>query len=154
MLFPVACSNIDCVLNNTVKSTYAFYDAATGSAMRLTDTLNVRAAGTDSLLWNTGYNLSSLTLPVSYNRSVDTLLFCLSDSLQRQVVDTVFVHHSNEPHFESTDCGTTFFHTVTHVAWTRRADVRGMWQIDSIAVADAKINYDEKTHFKVYFARH
>lgn len=144
-----SCSNIDCALENTVASTYEFYGSESQTALTLGDTLTVTACGTDSVLYNLGCNIKSVSLPMSYTRATDTLLFSLT-SAAAQAVDTVFISHTNEPYFESTDCGTAMFHTIKGITWTSTG-TKNVMQIDSIVILNPKVNYETKSHLRIYF---
>lgn len=146
------CSNVDCTLGNTVYTTYDFCDAETGSQFALKDTLTVRTFPSDSIIYNKGYNVRTLHLPMSFAKDVDTLLFEFSAERGR-VVDTVFIRHTNDPFFESVDCGTTMFHTITAVRCGKGNSIRGVSRIDSVALVNSKVNYDKKSHIKLYFSR-
>lgn len=138
-LVAAACSSVDCPLNNTV---YANYQLK-GPVTRLNDTLTVKTARHgrgDSLLLNKMYNAEEFTLPVSYNQDEDVLYFYTG-----LLKDTVWMQKTNRPHFESTDCGLNYFHTITGIRYTRHA-------IDSIVINHKDINYDASPkHFHIYF---
>ena len=138
-LVAAACSSVDCPLNNTV---YANYQLK-GPVTRLNDTLTVTTARhgrDDSLLLNKMYNAEEFTLPVSYNQDEDVLYFYTG-----LLKDTVWMQKTNRPHFESTDCGLNYFHTITGIRYTRHA-------IDSIVINHKDINYDASPkHFHIYF---
>ena len=138
-LVAAACSAVDCPLNNTV---YANYQLK-GPVTRLNDTLTVKTARHgrgDSLLLNKMYNAEEFTLPVSYNQDEDVLYFYTG-----LLKDTVWMQKTNRPHFESTDCGLNYFHTITGIRYTRHA-------IDSIVINHKDINYDASPkHFHIYF---
>lgn len=139
-----ACSSVECPLNNTVYSVYSLK----GKVDTLKDTLTIsaiRANGTDTVLWNRSTNTTSFQLPMSYGQEVDVLVFQLIDTTQTLRTDTVRVGKTNEPHFESVECGPVFFHTITGVSSTKNA-------IDSIVISNSKVTYDNtKTHFNIYF---
>ena len=144
-----SCSNIDCPLSNTVTVKYVFYNSATGSAQVLKDTLSVTAAGTDTVLYNLGVNLSELQLPMSYRLSADTLLFHVSSDGAKRT-DTLVVAHTNEAHFESVDCSPAMFHTITSANVGKGSAVAGLTRIDSVCVNNSKVSYDIVENIKVY----
>ena len=146
----LGCNNIDCTLENVVSSTYEFYNSETKAPLTLTDTLTIQTCGSDSILYNKGYGIKSVKIPMSYSRDVDTLLFIITAS-KAQATDTLFVAHTNEPFFESIDCGTSVFHTIKSIHWNTGSSTKGIPQIDSIAVLYPKVNYEQKTHFRIYF---
>lgn len=146
-----ACSNIDCPLDNKVEVNCRFYDTATGGGVQITDTITITAAGTDSVLFNYGYDISELFLPLSYTRTVDTFVVNIMGRYA-SAADTIFVAHTNEPHFQSVDCGMLMFHTIKDVAWTTHGGSATLSRIDSVAVAHSNVNYDEAENLKIYFA--
>lgn len=134
-----ACSSVDCPLNNTVYTNYQLM----GKVTTLPDTLTItttRQDGLDSVLINKQVNTDSFSLPMSFGQDVDILYFQTNS-----VLDTVWVSKTNEPHFESVDCGLNYFHTITTVRNTRNA-------IDSIVINNKEVTYDvSKKHFHIYF---
>ena len=150
VLTVVGCSTLDCPLNNKVELACGFYNSETNGSTTIGDTITITAAGTDSILFNYGYNISSLDLPMSYMREVDTFVVKIM-GLEASSVDTIFVSHTNEPHFESVDCGMSMFHKIKGVEWTSNGNAAGLSRIDSVAVANPKVNYDETENIKIYF---
>lgn len=134
-----ACSSVDCPLNNTVYTNYKLE----GPVQTLPDTLTittVRDDGLDSVLINSQVNTDSFSLPMSYWRPEDVLFFHTG-----HLHDTVWVSKTNQPHFESVDCGLNYFHTITGVRYTRHA-------IDSIVINHNRVTYDVlPKHFYIYF---
>ncbi|MGI6233439.1 MAG: DUF6452 family protein [Prevotella sp.] len=135
----VACSSIDCPLNNVVYTNYIL----SGPVDTLTDTLTIsttRRDGFDSVIINKQVNTDSFSLPISYGGDEDVFFFNVNGTM-----DTVRVSKTNEPHFESVDCGLNYFHTLTGVRFTRHT-------IDSIVIHQPKVNYDvTQQHFFIYF---
>lgn len=134
-----ACSTVDCLLNNTV---YTYY-VLRGPVRTLPDTLTISTRtgnGADSVLINKQVNTDSFSLPVSYNRNEDVLVFQTN-----HLLDTISIEKTNIPHFESVDCGVNYFHTITGVKFTRHA-------IDSVVIHHNSVNYDvSQKHFYIYF---
>lgn len=95
----------------------------------------------DSILLNKKSGASSISLPMSYYNSADTLVFSYSGiSLQ----DTVIVAQDSYPHVELPECGTHRFHTLKSIRSTGFA-------IDSIAISHPVVNYDGNENVKVFF---
>lgn len=142
LLFMAACSSIDCPIQNTVASVYKVNGV-------LNDTLTIyttRQNGTDTVLLSNGVGLTGFQLPLSYAQPVDVLLF---RSAKLTDVDTVWVEKENIPHFESVDCGVSYFHTLKSVRHTNIG-------IDSIVILKTTVDYDlTSPHLLIYFkARH
>ena len=144
----LACSSIDCPVQNTVATNYAIL-GADGEAATLADTLYIwtcRADGQDTLL-NRLTGTNSFSLPVSYTHPEDTLIFYITDSYHQQTLDTVFLKKEDIPHFESVDCAAHFFHRLTAVRSTHDG-------IDSITIVNPHVNYDQsKAHLNIYFKK-
>ncbi|MGI6242845.1 MAG: DUF6452 family protein [Prevotella sp.] len=134
-----ACSSVDCPLNNTVYANYKLM----GKVTTLPDTLTIstpRLDGFDTILINKQVNTDSFYLPMSYGQDVDILYFHTNTLL-----DTVWIEKTNQPHFESVDCGLNYFHTITGVRSTHNA-------IDSIVINKKEVTYDiSQQHFYIYF---
>ncbi len=133
-----ACSSIECPVQNTVATVYACGDT-------LKDTLTVHTilrSGKDTILLNKQINATGFKLPVSYQRAMDTLLF---ETTRLAVVDTVWVEKLDFPHFESVDCGVSYFHELHSIRCTNKG-------IDSIVIVKSFVDYDlSNAHIRVYF---
>ena len=144
----VACSSIDCPLNNRTYMSLKL----TGNEAVLEDTLTIAAERTpdnpdeDTVLINRQTGLDSLTIPMSYSRTEDVYFLTLVQKDTRlKTVDTVWVSKQNEKHFESVDCSPAMFHDIEGVRFTQHA------------IEDIKVNYnkvthnDPKAHLLIYF---
>lgn len=151
----VACSSVDCPVNRTVATLYNIR-TSDGTELAITDTMTISTvnvddedvvlySGRDSIIYNKGVGISQFTLPISYSHPEDVLLFKFEIANTDSVVrDTVWIKKDDYPHFESVDCNTTFFHTLTNVRYTRN-------YIDSIVINNPSVTYDSKTvHFYLY----
>ena len=151
MIVSTACSNIDCPLSNTVSAKYIFYNSATKASAVIKDTLTIKAAGTDTVLYNLGVNLTEVNLPMSYSNSADTLLFNISNNGEKRT-DTIVVAHTNEAHFESIDCSPAMFHKITSAKLLGGTGSAKVVKIDSVAVNNSKVNYNVVENVKVFVA--
>lgn len=127
----VSCSSIDCPVQNKVEMGCQLTDT-------LRDTLSVtsrRKNGTDTLLLNRGVNLTLMKLPLSYQNPVDTLVL---KTMRMAVTDTVWVEKEDMPHFESVDCGLTYFHKIKSVRSTHLG-------IDTVTINKSLVDYDPTT---------
>lgn len=142
----VACSSIDCPVNNIVAMQYNICNAD-GSEWKLTDSLTVttqRSDGSDTILLNRGIDISAFSLPVSYSHPEDVLCFSLSN-FGVKAVDTVWIQKEDIPHFESVDCNVSFFHEIKDLRYTNNG-------IDSIVINNPSVTYDAETvNFRIYF---
>lgn len=152
LLFLAACSTIDCPVQNKVAVNYAVKTIVGGVEVNdtLKDTLYVwstRGDGDDTLLFNSGINISSFSLPISYTHPEDKLVFCLVDTDKVAAIDTVWIKKEDIPHFESVDCSAHFFHKLTAVRCTHKA-------IDTIFINKANVNYDSSIdHIHIHFKK-
>lgn len=150
-----SCSQINCQSQNTVAVNYAFRQAINAFGDSREDTLAVgdtlwiainRADGADSVVFNSGIRTTSFTLPISHRHPEDMFLFVVKDSIG-YLIDTIWVAKEDFPHFESVDCGATFFHNITAVRSTHK-------RIDSVTVHTPQVNYDPTpTHIYIYLRR-
>ncbi|WP_375712978.1 DUF6452 family protein [Hallella colorans] len=138
----MACSSVDCPLNNTVYTNYKLM----GDVTKLPDPLTIltqRHDGTDTILINQLAQADSFSLPMSYGGNKDVLYF-----KTKEILDTVWVTKTNRPHFESVDCGLNYFHTITDVRCTHNA-------IDSVVIKEKEVTYDmSPKHFYIYFKKY
>ena len=144
----VACSSVDCPIDSTVTTLYQIRNSD-GTELALTDTMTVtstRSDGKDTVLYNKAIDVTEFTLPISYSHPEDVLVFSFDNSNNGNlhVTDTVWVKKNDYPHFESVDCNTQFFHTITDVRYTCN-------YIDSIVINNPSVTYDSQTvHFYLY----
>ncbi len=145
----VACTTIDCPVQNTVYTVYNL-QKADGTPDTLKDTMYVytyRVDGKDTILYNAGIGKTTFTLPIGYSNPEDTLYFLLRNGTVLSL-DTVWIKKENYPHFESVDCNAVFFHDITAVRTTHNG-------LDSITINKHNVDYDAKTeHFHIYFKAH
>ncbi len=145
------CTNVDCPLDNIVVMTCGLYDAATETPYTLKDTLTVRAGGQkDTVLLNRAQGIKSFVLPLRQGVERDTLLLRFSNPAGQFATDTLFIAHTNEPHFESIDCPTAVFHTLKEVEWTGHPLGLMPLTVDSVAVVRKTVNYDDIENLKIY----
>ena len=137
-LFVTACSSISCPVQNKVATVYEVNGT-------LNDTLTIttrKKDGRDTILLNSSTNVTSFQLPLSFQKPVDVFLV---RTTKLPALDTVWVEKDDTPHFESVDCGVTYFHTLLSVRHT------GMG-IDSIVILKNNVDYDlSAPHFRIYF---
>lgn len=143
ILLVSACSSIDCPLNNVVYAKYKLM----GDVTTLDEPLTVatkKADGTDTILLNLMQQADSFEIPVSYGLDADELYFeRIGEEETRR--DTIWIEKTNEPHFESVDCGVNYFHTITGVRYTRN-------DIDSVTINNRNVTYDNgKAHIFIYY---
>lgn len=142
-----ACSSIDCPVDATVTTQYQIKNSD-GTEHTLSDTMtvtSVRSDGKDTILFNKGIGISKFTLPVSYTHPEDVLVFQFDNSNNNlHITDTLWIKKYDYPHFESVDCNTTYFHTITDVKYTCN-------YIDSIVINNSSVTYDSQTvHLYLY----
>jgi len=153
ILFLVACSSIDCPVQNTVAVYYGVkqYDAdGELVADTLTDTLWVwtqQSDGTDVLLLNRLVDKTAFSLPISHQHPEDVLLFAIADSTHVWTLDTVWLKKDDIPHFESVDCSAFFFHVLTDVRYTHEG-------IDSIVISNPSVSFStDVTNLNIFFKK-
>ncbi len=137
--FFTSCSDTDCLATNTAYVSYVFYNE-NGRTVSLSDTVTVTAAGTDSVLINSEVSPSLFQLPLSYTNTVDTFIIHYTEKL----IDSIFVTHTNIPHFISMDCGTGMYYYLDAISSTNNA-------IDSIMISNPTVDYNEKENVKIYY---
>lgn len=144
-----ACSNIDCPLDNVVSLQCNLYDASTQSALTLSDVLSVTPAGRDTLLLNQATGIKSFLLPLKEAGTQDTLLLHFANAQGAVQVDTLFVNHTPQPHFESLDCPSSVFHTLNAV----RVSAQGLANsaiVDSVSLVRPIVNYDDIENIRLF----
>ncbi len=144
----VSCTSIDCPLDSVVVMTLTFHDTETEAALPCT--LNVEGAGA-GVLYNEGKDLKSVPLPMSIGALTDTLYLMLSDN-NLNVVDTLYVNHTNEMHFEAMDCPGAVFHHITEVRLHPHAlDTNFPVILDSVSIIRPLVDYNDVENIRIYY---
>lgn len=144
-----ACSNIDCPLDNVVSLQCNLYDASTQSALTLSDVLSVTPAGRDTLLLNQATGIKSFLLPLKEAGTQDTLLLHFANAQGAVQVDTLFVNHTPQPHFESLDCPSSVFHTLNAVRVSAQGPTNSAI-VDSVSLVRPIVNYDDIENIRLF----
>ena len=142
-----ACENgTDCNINNVSYNRIQLYasemqEDTLSEKYSYPDTLTVKLIinGNDSIIINSLVGASELQLPVRYTHDCDTLVFEYSGNL----IDTLYVEHSNIPFFISTDCGMAMYHQLTGLRQTNT-------MIDSAAINEPLIDFNWHENIKLY----
>lgn len=141
-----ACSSIDCPVQSLVMVKYDV--VSSGAGVKLQDTLSVMSEkndGSDVVLLNKTTGVSTFSLPISYQHEEDVLVFSLTDTLHRQIQDTVWMQKRDIQRFESVDCNAAFFHEITGLRSTHHG-------IDTIVIKNSSVTYDDRiTHLEISF---
>ncbi len=145
-----ACSNIDCPLDNVVSMQCNLYSSETNSAYTLTDELTVFPAGRDTILLNKATDITSFLLPLKEGGEQDTLLLHLENANGQTATDTLFVTHTPQPHFESLDCPSSVFHTITQVRATSHSLSILPLTIDSVSLVRPLVNYEDNENIRIF----
>ena len=95
----------------------------------------------DTILINRLVGASSMEVPMSYFRDVDTLVFSYGGILLK---DTIKIQHDSYPHVELPECGTYRYHTLKSITATDAA-------IDHIEISNPFVNYEGKENIKIFF---
>lgn len=144
-----ACSNIDCPLDNVVSLQCNLYDASTQSTLTLSDVLSVTPAGRDTLLLNQATGIKSFLLPLKEAGTQDTLLLHFANAQGAVQVDTLFVNHTPQPHFESLDCPSSVFHTLNAVRVSAQVSTNSAI-VDSVSLVRPIVNYDDIENIRLF----
>lgn len=114
-----------------------------GNPTTLSDTLTVRACGTEMILLNRSTNTKEILLPLSYHAPVDTFILLHYGKSYAQE-DSLFVSKTNNVYFESPDCPTVMMHTL------QSAECPTAEFIASVSLENQKVNFEEKTHIRLF----
>ena len=150
LLAVAACSNIDCPLDNVVAMQCNTYSSETLSPLKLPVTLTVKPAGRDTVLLNQAEGISSFLLPLKNAGTCDTLLLNFSNSSGQDATDTLFVDHTPHAHFESLDCPSTFFHTISGARFTSHPLCDLPLTVDSVSIIRSTVNYDDIENIRIF----
>ena len=144
------CSNIECPLDNVVMMQCNLYSSENQSAYTLKEVLTVKPANRDTVLLNQATEINSFLLPLKEGADQDTLLLHLSNAAGQSAVDTLFVNHTRQPHFESVDCPTSVFHNITTVRSTSHPLSQLPLTVDSVSLVRSIVNYDDIENVRIF----
>ena len=116
---------------NGIESEYSYPEALTASIM---------VNGEAMIVVNHLTNAKELTLPVSYTNNCDTVIL----NFFEHYYDTLYIHHNNIPFYQSMECGVIMHHKLTDTRHTENF-------IDSMAINNADINFNNNENIKLYF---
>ena len=147
-----SCTSIDCSINNLVRTRFQFTNSA-GDSISLKDTLTVvttRKDGSqkiiftsDSIIYNKGVGTCKFNLPISHTHPEDELVFHFIGE-KVHIVDTLWIAKEDDPHFESVDCNTGYFHKLTAIRHTHNC-------LDSVVIVNPSVtNDDQVVHVHIY----
>ncbi len=139
------CEGINCSIENIASLNIGFYEGVNGKSVTVLDTLTVTAVGTDSVLFNSGVSVQSLSLPMSYWQDADTLNITFRDTLSTDYTITLRIEKTNQPHYESPDCPTTMFHEIKSLTLLTENPV-----VDSVVMASPMVNFKKLENVKIY----
>lgn len=95
----------------------------------------------DTILLNRIYGASSISLPISYFHTTDTLVFTYERISQ---CDTIYIEHESYPYVEMPECGSHRFHSLKSITATSAA-------IDHAEIDNPNVNYDGNNNIKLFF---
>ena len=140
LLMLAACESYDCTLYNYVGLYGKFYQD--GAEVALKDTLTITAGKSGPVLLNKMSGKSHFDVALSYWQEEDTLVLTVKGE-EYLIRDTIWVTKSNQVHYESPDCPTTYFHTIQ--------DVRSTHQfIKDITVIRSSVNYGTTDNLEIH----
>lgn len=149
-----ACNDIDCPLYNTVQAHFGFYNSSTKAKLNLTDTLTIKALGTDSVLYNKGIGHHTLMLPMSYTADADTLLWQWNSPTGASWIDTLIISKTNWLYSGSMDCSTMVFHHIKAITWCNdTASPKHTAKIDSVVIVKKEVTYEATEHIQVFISQ-
>jgi hypothetical protein len=145
MLFAGCDSGYDCALENVAYNRIKFYTIGSDGTEKeyaLPDALTVSMMvnGESYIVVNHVTNAKEMKLPMSYTATCDTVIM---DFFGRYS-DTLYIGHSNIPIFQSMECGVIMHHKLNGATHTARL-------IDSMAINNANVNFDNNENIKLYF---
>lgn len=123
-------------------STNIVLDSLDNSLIEAGFSVSVSTVRNDSVIANKVANVSSVSVPISYYRDCDTLLFQYSSASS---YDTVKISHTNYTYVELPECGMYRCHSISGVVTTNVA-------IDAVEVTRAKIDYEGYENIRLYLS--
>ncbi len=134
----------DCELNNTSYDNIGFYTIEDGKEEPYTYpsplTVSLMVNGEDQIMENHLFDAGEVSLPMSYTYDCDTVIFHYDDGLR----DSLYITHTNEPYYQSMECGTLMFHKLEELKHTN------VW-IEDAVIVNKNVNFEGHENIKIYF---
>ena len=140
LLLLSACESYDCTLYNYVGMYGTFYKD--GVVVQVKDTLTITSGKSGRMLLNGALYETTINIPLSYWQEEDTLVFRVNGN-GYILRDSVWITKTNQVHYESPDCPTTFFHTIQSVRSTHTF-------IKDITVIRSSVNYETTDNLQIH----
>ncbi len=115
----------------------------TGSVTKKLDSLTVIALNTvigDSVIKGKTASVSFASVPLSYTKTETAVVF----KFIKNVSDTIWITHTNTPHFISMDAGIAMYYHIDNVRYTSHA-------IDSVSIINPEVDTNEKDNIRLHF---
>lgn len=140
------CSEVDYQLYHTSYCMVRFYDAS-GDSISISDSLQITADGTDSVLvsYKQGYGVKTIYLPLSYNNNKDVFHLSFKNGTTVNVVDLT-VNHENWMHFENADNQPCAYHQISTIEVSPTN-----LQVKSASVTKAEVTYDRSENIQLLY---
>jgi hypothetical protein len=137
-----ACSSRGCYDDMTVRMYVYFYTQNADSSVSVTlDSLSVQGVGSDSILYQ---NISSDGIELYLNPISEVTQFAFTCEQNGQLFkDTLTIQHTNQPWFQSLECGSMVFSTLKQVQVTGSI-------FNSAVITDSTVNTTVTKHVKLY----
>lgn len=137
-----ACSTVNCPLNNVVYVHISLADTLKDSLTVFT----ILPDESNDTLINKNVKTTSLKLPMSYAQAEDVWVFSAKDTIHKVTInDTIRISKTDQPHFESVDCGPVYFHTITGAKCTQHL-------MENVTINNEKVDYDAtNTHLQILY---
>lgn len=141
-----SCDNgYDCNLNNIAYNRIGFYSIngdsiSEGYNLQEELMVSLMVNGREAIATDDGQGVTGMQLPMSHINECDTVLFRYGG----EFADTLYISHKNIQFYQSMECGTIMYHNINGIEYTRNL-------IDSVAVVNKFVNFDDNENIKVYF---
>lgn len=130
-------------VESTTSRSVAQFTFDSASVTKKLDSLTVVALNTvigDSVITEKTASVSSASVPLSYTKTETTVVF----KFIKNVNDTIWITHTNTPHFISMDAGIAMYYHIDNVRHTSHA-------IDSVSIINPEVDTNEKNNIRLHF---
>lgn len=158
LAFGISCSEENnCSMTGRPMINCTFYKARLEGSTKMEkdtlDSLTITSLETNEIILNNEKQVKGLTLPLRYTK--DTTVFVLHYNYPKQndLTDTIYVTHTNDPFFQSLECGYQMKQEIKNVkiGTVGNTLIKQKYQISSISVINKEAKTNEIQNLQIFY---
>lgn len=117
------------------------------------DSLTITSLGTNEVILNNMKKVVEISLPLRYTKDTTVFVFHYNYPRQNDLTDTVYVAHTNDPFFQSLECGYQMKQAIkaVKIGKVENTLIKQKYQISSISVINKEANTNEIQNLQIFY---